>query len=278
MAEDFDDFAAVDHFFHEAFAAAQGVLLFQEVLGGLAPYFTGNHHGPQGAAYDHQAHPHAVVHHDGKQGHHGNGGHQELGKGLGDHLAQGFYVIGVIAHHVPAFVGIKVPDGQAFHMGEQSFPDLAQAALGKDGQELIVGNVGQQGNHVQDGQDFHIVVNDGLDHRPGQVLFPGGLQGGHHLLHKDGGDGQDYRVQDNQAHNGGKQPGVEALEGQDEQFGLAPAEDFVYLGFTLGHRPALPSLPRIGPVFRRSFGGSGTGPFPGRWYWSGAVLRWCLRR
>ena len=44
-------------------------------------------------------------------------------------LAQGVHVVGVHGHNVPVGVGVKVLDGQGFHMGEQVVPQVAHGAL-----------------------------------------------------------------------------------------------------------------------------------------------------
>lgn len=213
VVEYLDDLAPVDAFFHEALAGRQGVLLLHEIRGAAAPHLPGDDDGPQGATHHHQAHPQAVVQHDGHQGGQGHRRDAQLGERLGDHLPQGIHIVGEIAHHIPPLVPVEIPQGQAFQVAEQLFPELGQAALVQHSQQLVVGHIGHQGDDVQKSQDPHVAEDLALYVGPPQAQVPGLLQGVHHLLHEHGGQGQDAGVHQNQHQNGGQQSGIEPPQG-----------------------------------------------------------------
>ena len=263
MVEDLDHPAPVDALFHEPFAVRQSVLLGHEIPGAPAPHLPGDDHGPEGASHHHQAHPHTVIQHDGQKHRQGHGGDAQLGEGLGDQLPEGFHIVGVIAHEIPPLVPVEIPQGQGFHMGEQLFPDFGQAALVEHRQELVVGHIGGQGYQVQQGQDPHIPVDFRPDGGPGKILGPGFFQHRHHFLHEHRRQGQDARIDENQDQDPGQQPGIEPPQGPEEPPGHFPAEDILFLSH--GPSPPFPA-------------DSGTGPFPGRWHWSGAVPDGCPDR
>ena len=198
MVEHLNHLAPVDAFFHEAFTVRQGVLLLHEIPGAPAPHFPSNDHGPERASHHHKAHPKAVIQHNGQKHRQRHSGDAQLGKRLGNHLPEGFHVIGVIAHDVPPLVPVEIPQRQGFHMGEQLFPEFGQAPLVEYCQQLVVGYVGQKAHQVQQGQDPHIAVDFRLDRSPGELLVPGSFQHGHHLLHEDPGQGQDPRIDEDQ--------------------------------------------------------------------------------
>ena len=114
---------AIDHFLNVAIYRTQGPLLLHKKASALPGDF-----------FRHLQHKHhADEHHKGKhraQAEHGpayrqdghRGGYQ-VGQRLGDHLPQGIRIVGVVAHHIPVGVGIKILYRQGLHMGEHIVPD-----------------------------------------------------------------------------------------------------------------------------------------------------------
>ena len=102
----------------------------------------GHHqHGDNGELPAHQAHA-------GEHGHDGDGAGHQLGDALADHLAQGVHIVGVHRHDVAVGVGVKIPDGQAFHVGEKLDAQVAQGTLGHVDHDTGVEPCGQHADSV----------------------------------------------------------------------------------------------------------------------------------
>ena len=129
VGEHLDHLLALHHLFDVAVHLAQIPLLLDEVLTGACRDLFGaeqhqrhHEHGNDGQLP--AEHTHAEEHrHDGD-----DAGHQ-LRDALADHLAQGIYIVGVHGHDIAVGMGVKIGDGQAFHVGEQLGAQVAQRAL-----------------------------------------------------------------------------------------------------------------------------------------------------
>lgn len=194
VAEDLDHLLAVHHLFHHALSPADGLLLLQEVPGGLAADLLDHQHHKAYAEGHHQGHPHAVVQHDADDAYDRDYRNQQVGHTLGNHLAEGVDIVGVIAHHVAVVVGVEITDGQVLHMVEHFFAHFRQGTLGDDGHQLVVRGAGRQAEHIQHHQDAYQTAN--LPRHRGPVAgFPALFHQGNDILHEHGGDGTDDGVE-----------------------------------------------------------------------------------
>ena len=148
VGEHLDDLLALHHLFDVAVHLAQILLLGHKVLAAHgsdllgAEQHQGHHqHGDNGELPAHQAHA-------GEHGHDGDGAGHQLGDALADHLAQGVHIVGVHRHDVAVGVGVKIPDGQAFHVGEKLDTQVAQGALGHVDHDTGVEPCGQHADGV----------------------------------------------------------------------------------------------------------------------------------
>lgn len=118
VAENLDDFFAVDDLFNIAIEGGKRGLLLHKIRAGKT--------GDEAGDLDHTKN---TEHHENGQPdanrQHGNENSDECekrahscGEGLAHHLAQGVNVVGVEAHDVAVFVAIEITDRQALHFGE----------------------------------------------------------------------------------------------------------------------------------------------------------------
>ena len=126
MGEHLDDLLALHHLFDIAVHLAKVALLLDEVFAGLLGDLFGAEHHQRHHQHgnDRQLpaeHAHAEEHRNN-----GNGAGHQLRDALAEHLAQGIHVVGVHGHDIAVRMGIKIPDGQAFHVGEQLGAQIAQ--------------------------------------------------------------------------------------------------------------------------------------------------------
>ena len=178
VAEDLDHLLSAQHFLDVAVQVTQGGLLGHEVVGAGATHLFCHQDDDHGHGHHHQGQHPTVVDHDAEGGQHRDGAGEELGQGLGDELPQGIGVVGVVAHHVPVGVGVKIADGQGLHVVEHVIPDGLQAALGDQDHQAAV----EEGTHHADEVDG----GHGQQH-PGQTRENGVLlqqQGGNVLVHQ----------------------------------------------------------------------------------------------
>ena len=62
-----------------------------------------------------------------------------MGNALAEELPQGVHVVGVDGHDVPVGVGVKIPDGEGFHVGEQLVSQLSHGPLADVDHDPVVG-------------------------------------------------------------------------------------------------------------------------------------------
>ena len=159
---------AVNHFLDIAIHRAQGLLLSNEILAGLARQVLGhidnrrhgeNHHEKQHPAGCNQA-----------DGHHNqrDGGGGALGNGLADHLPQGIHIAGVAGHDVAGGIGIEVAQGQPLHLGEHLVPDGLLRSLGHAHHQIVI-QERTKGTHNKQDCDFGQIPRHGA-----KVLGAGG--------------------------------------------------------------------------------------------------------
>ena len=265
MAEHLDDLLAGDHFFDVAIDIAQRLLLGGEILGGVAADLDGDqHHGENCQDYKNRQNQ-VVGYHGDKDRQNGHQGRQQLGNTLGEHLAQGVGVVGVVAHGVAEGVGIKIPDGKGLHVSKHIIPDIPQNAL-RDGchDDTLSGGGhnadSKQNSHFNDdfqqtGEIGGAAEQHGLD-----VIIDDGLHHGHGLGGGEGGHNDADRHHDHL-------PGV-GLQGSHKPLQgvfLDGAEFYRAMGssFRCGRHISRP------PFWSESRG------LPGRYRWSAAAPRVC---
>ena len=183
VGEDLDHALAVDHFLHEAVDRAQGALLADEELGGLAGQSLGDPDDAADRGQQHQRQDGGRDQHGDEHHHQRGDGGNALGDGLGDHLAQGVDVAGVAAHNVACGMGVEIADGQGLHVGEHFIPDgLLGALTHLDHQEVVQEgrNHAHQvdaGHHAQE-LDQRGIVGIALGQHGGDVAVHQRTQGG----------------------------------------------------------------------------------------------------
>ncbi|CCX38489.1 uncharacterized protein BN452_02363 [Clostridium sp. CAG:1013] len=232
VAEHFDHFLAVHHFFHKAFRAADGLLLADKELGGLAAdLFHHKDHGHH-ADHHHQSQPQAVIQHDGDHGDDSHSGDQQLGHALGDHLAEGVDIVGVVAHHVAVIVGVEILDRQILHAVEHALTHFGQGALGDDSHQLVVHSAGDQAKDVENSQQSHQTQNSGTNRFPASLGKSGLFYGGDDVLHEHRGHRADDGVKQDADQGDRKHDRVEGEQHFDQ-----PQQD--RFAFAFGQRLAV---------------------------------------
>ena len=148
MGEHLDHLLAFHHLLDVAVHLAQIPLLLDEVLGracrdllGAEEHQRHHEHGNDGQL------PAEHTHTEEHRYHRDGAGHQ-LRDALAEHLAQGIHVVGVHGHDIAVRMGVKIPDGQAFHVGEQLGAQIAQRALRYVDHDAGVGPCGQNAYKV----------------------------------------------------------------------------------------------------------------------------------
>ena len=194
VAEHFDNLLACHHLFHKGFRLGQRNLLAQKIFGRVVCDIAGCKGHANYPSHYNQAQNDAVIHHNAEHRQQRHAGDHHLRQALANHLAQGVYVVGVIAHDVAVAVGIKIFDGQVLHMVEHLFAQLFQRALRDDGHHLRIGKTGGQAEEIQNHQKGYQPQN-GRGHR-GPIARPVGVV--HNLndvLHEDGGNRADNGIE-----------------------------------------------------------------------------------
>ena len=130
VGEDLDDLLALHHLFNVAVHLAQVFLLGDEVFAAHGGDLLGAEEHQSHHAQGHDRELPAHQHHAGEDGNDGDGAGRQLRDALAEHLAQGIDVVGVHGHDVAVGVLVKIPDGQALHVGEELGAQVAQGALG----------------------------------------------------------------------------------------------------------------------------------------------------
>ena len=262
VAEDLDDLLAVHHLLHEALRAAQGLLLANEVPGGAAAHLPHHQDHHKGAQQHHQGHPQAVVEHDAQDRQRHHSGDHQLGEALGDHLAQGVDVVGVVAHDIAVVMGIEVADGEVLHAVEHLFPEFGQGTLGDDSHHLAEGKAGNKTDEIEDDQQTHQGKDAPGGGGPVSAL-PAFLHYRQHILKEKGGQGADDSIEQNAGDGHRQQHRIELKKGANQAshdaFGLGTGRSGV-----MRHRDHLPCSERCRP--------------PGKFRWSSKVPRGCPQR
>ncbi len=185
VAENLDHLLAVHHLLNKAFGAAHGLLLTDEESGRAAADLAGNKNHHHNAHQQYQRHPDAEIQHDAHDAGNDCSGLNDGGQGLGNKLAQGVDIIGVVAHDIAVLVGIEILDGQILHTVEHAAAHLAQKALSNHGHQLGMQHHGHNGKAVHTAQHKHLGYNFLAGSRPVAALLPV-FDSRNHLLHEDG--------------------------------------------------------------------------------------------
>ena len=141
VAEDLDDALAVHDLLDVALDDADLLLLRHEVARRAASELLGHVGHEEHASNDDQAHPDAVVDHDGDDRAAGDKRERDVGQRLADHLAQRVDVVGVVTHDVAALVLVKEADWQVLHVTKELLAELLERALRDDGHRAGPGEV-----------------------------------------------------------------------------------------------------------------------------------------
>ena len=148
VGEYLDHLLALHHLLDVAVHLAQIPLLLDEVLGGAFCDLLGaeqhqrhHEHGNDGQLPAEHAHTE-------EHGYDGDDAGHQLRDALAEHLAQGIHIVGVHGHDIAMGMGVKIPDGQAFHVGEQLGAQIAQRALRYVDHDAGVGPCGQNTHKV----------------------------------------------------------------------------------------------------------------------------------
>lgn len=142
VAKNFNDFFAVDDFFHIAVEGGKGGLLLHKVGAGNAGDFTGNFDHAKDAGDHEQRQPNADGEHGNKDGDQREEGAHRRREGLAHHLAQGVHVVGVKAHDVAVFVAVKIANRQPLHLSEHVVAHAFHGALRHKGHDPVIGQGG----------------------------------------------------------------------------------------------------------------------------------------
>ena len=171
MAEDLDDLLAGHHFLNESVEFTQVLLLGHEVPAGQGSHLDGQEQHQADHGQGDKGQGEIQDHHHGKNTDDGDGAVEELGNTLADHLPQGIDIIGINGHDIAVGVGIKILDGQAFHMVEKLGPQAPQGSLADLDHDPGLGERGQYADQIktgdpEDGARQGTVIGIGLsDHR-----------------------------------------------------------------------------------------------------------------
>lgn len=193
VAENLDDFFAVDDLFNVAIESGERGLLLHKIRTGKA--------GDESSDLDHAEN---TEHHENGQPdanrQHGNENGDECeerahccGEGLAHHLAQGVDVVGVEAHDVAVFVAVEIADRQALHFGEHVVAHAFHGALRDERHDPAVSQrgddaAGQKQTHAKDGveQAAHVGIRN-ADER-GDVIVDERAQKKRACCRSDGAD------------------------------------------------------------------------------------------
>ncbi|MPM45442.1 hypothetical protein SDC9_92129 [bioreactor metagenome] len=126
---------------------------------------------------------------------------------LGNELAQGVDVVGVVAHDVAALVRVKILHGQTLHMPKEPLSHFLERALRKNRHCARVGKREDERDEVQPGEN-HRKANDlRADHAPARARVL--LQNGDDVLREDGGHCGDRGGEDDADDHRGQRHGIE---------------------------------------------------------------------
>ena len=186
VAENFDDFLSVHHFFYKAFHFSQGILLLNEKFRRTAPYLLDEYSHYRYPKDHYQGQPETIIHHDPEDGKHRYAGYKKVGKALGDHLAERVDIIGIITHNIPVIIGIKIFNGKALHFSKHLFPHFFQRSLGHNRHQLIKSKACCQRENIKNCQ-YGNQSQDLAAHCAPVSFLPVLLNNSDNILHKERG-------------------------------------------------------------------------------------------
>ena len=160
---------ALHLFLNEAVDGAEVFLLRHKVAAGEGAELLGGEEDHQDHADGDGREGQAQHQHGDKDADHVDGAVEQLGQALADHLAEGVDVVGVDGHDVAVGMGVKVADGQLFHVGEQILPQVPQGALGDVDHHAGLDEAGDHAAGVEQGH-----AGDGV-HEAGEIRRLPGL-------------------------------------------------------------------------------------------------------
>lgn len=172
VAENLDDFFAVDDFFNVAIEGGERGLLLHKIRAGKAGDETGDLDHAKNAEHHENGQPDADGKHGNKNGDECEERAHCCGEGLAHHLAQGVDVVGVEAHDVAVFVAVEIADRQALHFGEHVVAHAFHGALRDERHDPAVSQrgddaAGQKQTHAKDGveQAAHVGIRNADERR-----------------------------------------------------------------------------------------------------------------
>ena len=239
VGEHLDHLLAFHHLLDVAVHLAQIPLLLDEVLGGAFCDLLGAEQHQRHHEHGNDGQLPAEHTHAEKHGYDGDDAGHQLRDALAEHLAQGIHIVGVHGHDIAVRMSVKIPDGQAFHVGEQLGAQIAQRALRYVDHDAGVGPCGQNAHKVDAAHPHQCT---------GQWCKAGVLLAGH---------GYDVIVHQSLQEQAGLHIGQRADHDADKHkdaVGQIVAEHFIHDAlqqlarvFHLGARP--PCAPRAGAMY-----------------------------
>ena len=175
MAEYLYHLLSVDHLLNVTVNRTQGPLLLHEEAAALSSDFLRDLQHE----HDTDQHQHEKRRAQAKHGtayrQDGHTGGYHVRQGLGDHLPQCVSIVGIMAHHVPVGVGIKILHRQGLHMGKHIVPDGHKHPLGYLNHEPIIGKASDDAckidaGHLQQRSCKRPVIRHGLLQHGGDII------------------------------------------------------------------------------------------------------------
>ena len=151
-AKHLDHLLAFDHLLNIAVYRAQILLLSHEMGGGFAHQLAGGQYGQRHHQQRKAGEGQAQGDHGRQHADDGDGGGNQLGHTLADHLPQSVDVVGIDAHDIAVGMGVKIAQRQAFHMAEQVAAQVPQRSLGDGNHQLVLN---QHRNHAAEKDQRH---------------------------------------------------------------------------------------------------------------------------
>lgn len=176
VAENLDDFFAVDDLFNVAIEGGERGLLLHKIRAGKTGDEAGDLDHTKNTEHHENGQPDANRQHGNENSDKCEKRAHSCGEGLAHHLAQGVNVVGVEAHDVAVFVAIEITDRQALHFGEHVVAHAFHGALRDERHDPAVSQrgddaAGQKQTHAKDGveQAAHVGISN-ADERPDVIV------------------------------------------------------------------------------------------------------------
>ena len=208
MAENLNNLLTVHHFLYKAFGLAYCALLAHKVLcRAAADLFDNACHYRHAKHYDNRK-PQAVIEHYKKYGGNHNGRHKHLGKALGNHLAEGVYIVGVAAHYIAVMICVKIFYGQNLHFVKHFNTHFFERSLCDYRHKLVKEKTGNKREHIKADKGGDCRCDLGFCRCP-VARRAVGFHNGDDLLHKHRGNGAYNCAEKHADKRYGEQDGIE---------------------------------------------------------------------